>query len=187
VLHFDASTAECLVFTYKEGLLAAVAHDLKIRVTAFTISADEATRHIEARFDAHSLRVVGAVSGDRVLSEVLSTANKREIEANIVRDVLRADTYPEIHFVSKAVLETTTRDGGKVYTLRGRLSLHGHERMVNVRVRDNGAAFVGDCRLHQPDFGIQPYSALLGALRIKPGVTIRVTLPKPQPTSAGDA
>ena len=33
--HYDATTAECLVLTYKEGLLSAVAHDLEIRVARF--------------------------------------------------------------------------------------------------------------------------------------------------------
>lgn len=36
----DASSADCFVFTYKEGLLSAVAHDLKLRVTRFTIDTE---------------------------------------------------------------------------------------------------------------------------------------------------
>ena len=33
-------------------------------------------------------------------------------------------------------------------------------------------------RLHQPDFGIKPYSALLGTLKIKPEVTVRCSVPR---------
>ncbi|NBS71148.1 hypothetical protein EBT31_19910, partial [bacterium] len=54
--------AECLVFTYKEGLLSAVAHDLKIKVTDFEIVIDEASDSISGTFNATSLRVINAMS-----------------------------------------------------------------------------------------------------------------------------
>ena len=57
----DAGTAECLVFTYREGLAAAMGHDLKLRVGSFAIEIDEAARRVDARFDARSMRVVAAV------------------------------------------------------------------------------------------------------------------------------
>ena len=99
---FDASSAECSVFTYKEGLLSAVAHDLKIRVTKFTIAVEEDTGAITAEFDAASLRVVCAMSDSKDAPDSLTAANKREIETNIVRDVLQAREYPEIRFTSTA-------------------------------------------------------------------------------------
>ena len=52
VPHFDASSAECLVLTYKEGLLSAVAHDLRIRVTRFDVEASLSPPSVRARFDA---------------------------------------------------------------------------------------------------------------------------------------
>ena len=38
--HFDQQSATCQVFTYKEGLLSAVGHDLKINVGRFTVDVD---------------------------------------------------------------------------------------------------------------------------------------------------
>jgi hypothetical protein len=172
---FDATSAECLVFTYKEGLLAPVAHDLKIRVSKFVIEGDAAARTLTARFDAGSLRVLCAMDGGTEAPGTLSVANKREIEANIVRDVLAARTYPEIRFVSTAVQERT---GG--YQLKGKLALHGRERTITIAVRETDAAYVAEGRVHQPDFGIRPYSALLGTLKVKADVTVRVTVPKPR-------
>jgi len=32
-------------------------------------------------------------------------------------------------------------------------------------------------RLHQPDFGIRPYSAMLGTLRVDADVVVRVVIP----------
>ncbi|MCZ7685148.1 MAG: hypothetical protein M5U28_42815 [Sandaracinaceae bacterium] len=55
---FDARTADCRVFTYKEGLLSAVAHDLELSVRSFDIELSEDRSRITARFDARSIEVV---------------------------------------------------------------------------------------------------------------------------------
>lgn len=171
-VRFDASSAECLVFTYKEGFLSAVAHDLKIRVTKFVIDVDETARAISASFDAASLRVVCAMSAQEESPGSLTVANKREIEGNIVRYVLDARRYPEIRFVSTAVEQK-----GAAYLVKGKLALHGHERQVRVQVREAGDHYVAEARVHQPDFGIRPYTALFGTLKVQADVTVRVAVP----------
>jgi hypothetical protein len=178
MVHLDPSSAECLVFTYKGGLLSAVAHDLKIRVTKFVIEVDEATRAISAGFDAASLRVVCAMSAGKEVPRSLTAANKREIEGNIVRDVLDARRYPEIRFVSTGVEEK-----GGSYVVKGKLALHGHERQVRVQVREAGDHYIAEARIHQPDFGIQPYTALLGTLKVQPDVSVRIVVPARAPQS----
>ncbi len=169
---FDVSSAECLVFTYKQGLLAAIAHDLKIRVTKFVIEVDQRTRAISASFDAASLRVVCAMSDGAESPGTLSTANKREIEGNIVRDVLESQRYPEIRFTS-----TAAQEKGDAYVVKGRLALHGKERQITVQVRRDGAHYVAEARVRQPDFGMRPYSALFGTLQVRPDVTVRISVP----------
>ena len=164
------------MFTYKEGLLSVVAHDLKIRVAAFTITVDETTRAIEARFDATSLRVVSAMQDGKESRGTLSAANKKEIEGNIVRDVLAAAEYPEIRFVSKRV-----EPRGDGYLVTGTLALHGKQRALQVTVRQDGERYVAEARVHQPDFGIRPYSALFGTLKVQADVTVRVTVPSRPP------
>jgi hypothetical protein len=37
---------------------------------------------------------------------------------------------------------------------------------------------VAEIKLHQPDFGIKPFTAALGALKVKPDVVVRVSVPK---------
>jgi hypothetical protein len=160
------------VFTYKAGLLSAVAHDLKIRVTKFMIDVDEHTRAIEARFDAASLRVVCAMEDGKEARGSLSAADRREIGGRIVRDVLHASEYPEIRFTSTAVQER-----GDGYVVKGKLALHGKERVVSVRVQQEGPRYIAEARLHQPDFGIRPYAALFGTLKVQADVTVRVCVP----------
>jgi hypothetical protein len=174
VLRFDADSAECLVFTYRDGLLAAVAHDLKIRVTRFTIEAEEKTRSIHGIFDAASLRVVSAMRAGEELPHELSSQNRAQIEANIARDVLDPQAHPEIRFVSAAVDEV--KHG---YRLRGDLTICGRQRRITLRVRRDDSFYIAEARVRQPDFGIRPYSAMLGTLKVKPDVLVQVRVPIP--------
>lgn len=175
MLHrFDAKTADCFVFTFKEGLLSVVAHDLQIRVTDFVIEVDDETRAIDARFDAASLRVVGAMRGGQLAPNALTAGNKQEIESNIARYVLQPAKFPEIRFVSIAVEE---RPG--TFNVKGTLALHGRRRQIKATVRREHDGYAAECTIHQPDFAITPYSALLGTLKISPEVKVRVRVPAP--------
>lgn len=170
---YDSSSAECAVLTFKEGLLSAIAHDLFIRVTQFEIDVDDATKAIDARFDARSLRVAHAMEGGAPRPEKLSGSDKHKIEQNIVADVLDAREHPEVRFTSNEVVPE-----GDGYRLRGTLALHGQRRPIDVVAQRRGEDLVAEVRLHQPDFGIKPYTAMLGALKIKPDVVVRCTLPR---------
>jgi hypothetical protein len=170
---FDASNAECSVYTYKDGLLSAVAHDLEIRVTDFNINIDASTGGIEARFAASSLRVQHAMKDGSPAPDSLKDKDKAEIEKTINKDVLHTDRYGEIRFNSTEVAE----NDDETYSVTGTLSLHGAEKPVRLKVRTQGGYFVADVPLHQPDFGIKPYSAMMGTLKIKPDVRVVVKVP----------
>ena len=178
--HLDASSAECLVYTYKEGLLSAVAHDLAIRVERFEIDVDEGTLALRARFEAASLRVVGPVRGGVTQADGLGTSDRSKIEQSIVEDVLHVGEHASIAFVSSSVATN-----GASYAIEGDLTLHGRTRRVAFVARPEGDRMVAEIRLHQPDFGIKPFSAMLGALKIKPDVTVRCTVPRASLPSGG--
>ncbi len=175
MLHrFDAKTAECFVFTFKEGLLSMVAHDLQIRVTEFSIEVDDEKRAVEAHFAADSLRVVGAMRNGHLAPKELSSGDRAEIESNIVQYVLKPAQFPDIHFVSSSVEEKRG-----AFSIKGMLSLHGRQRRVKVAVQRQEKLYTAECTVHQPDFGITPYSAMLGTLRISPEVKVQVRVPVP--------
>jgi hypothetical protein len=173
-MRFDASSAECRVHTYKEGLLSVIAHDLEIRVGDFTIDVDEGAWQLAARFDARSLRVAGAMQEGVLAPGTLSEGDQHTIEEHIVRDVLHADRFPEIRFVSGAA-----QARGDALDLTGTLTLHNVERPLTVSARRDGARWVAAATIHQPDFGIRPYSAMFGTLRIRPDVAVQVVVPVP--------
>jgi hypothetical protein len=166
----DSKTAECLVLTEKEGLLSAAAHDLKIRVERFQIRIDKGS--VEAEFDAGSLRVVCARRGGADLPGVLSAKDCAEIEANIAGKILRASAHPSIRFRSSSVKAV---EGGT--RVEGTLAIRGRERPLAVLVRKEGDRAVAECAIDQPDFGIQPFSAVFGTLRVKPVVKVRLSAP----------
>src|SRR5262245_54215694 len=170
---FHQDNADVLVFTFKEGLLSAVAHDLKIRVTRFSIHIDEETNAIDATFDPLSLRVVTAMKDGQEAHAALSESDMRKIEEHIVDDVLLPKKHPEIRFTSTSVEEDADGTG---YRVRGRLTLHGQTRDVAFVSRTDGEGQVAEVKIHQPDWGIRPFSALLGTLKIKPEIIVRVAL-----------
>ena len=49
---YDAYNSECLLFSFKDGLLARLAHDLKLQVERFSIEVDDTAHQIKATFDA---------------------------------------------------------------------------------------------------------------------------------------
>ncbi|MBZ0120425.1 MAG: YceI family protein [Sandaracinaceae bacterium] len=168
----DASTAEVLVFTFKEGLLSAVAHDLKLRVGAFSIDVADDRSGVTATFDARSLRVVCARVDGHDSTSTLADRDKEKIESNIASDVLAVKKHPEIRFVSSSL-----RAEGEGVHVRGTLTLAGKSREIELHAKRENGKVTGEVTIHQPDFGIKPFSAMLGALKIRPDVRVRVTLP----------
>jgi polyisoprenoid-binding protein YceI len=175
LLTFGPDRATCEVLTFKEGLLSAVAHDLLLRVTAFQITVDPAAPAapaVSAELDASSLRVVTAMRDGRPLHGVLRPPDAKEIEATITREVLRANRFPVIRFVSATVART-----GAGYEIGGRLTLAGTTREATLRVRRDTGQLATEVPIHQPDYGIRPYRAMLGTLRVKEQVLVRATIP----------
>ena len=171
---YDQSNSECFVLTFKEGLLSKIAHDLKISVTRFRVSIDPTGPSVVARFDPGSLVVTAVMSQGAEDANGLSAADKDKIAEQIAGDVLHASRHPQIEFRSSSV--SPLPGGG--YDIRGALSLHGVTREVTTVTRLQGERQVVDLELHQPDFGITPFKAMMGTLKVKPHVRIQLSVPK---------
>ena len=141
---------DAYVFTFKDGLLSPLAHDLKIRVTKLELGEKTAT------FDASSLRVESA-------GGPLPKHFYGEIEKNIREDVLRSARFPVISFEATQVEDTQ---------IVGKLTLCGVTKEIRLQRRGD----VVEYELDQRDFGIKPYTAMLGTLKVKPHVKVQVTL-----------
>jgi polyisoprenoid-binding protein YceI len=168
---YDQGQAECLVFTFKEGLLSKIAHDLKIAVTRFSV--DLSPGAVRAEFDTSSLRVLAAMKDGKENPEALSDADKSKIAEQIAKEVLHADQHPSAVFTSRAV--TGRPDGG--YSIDGDLSLHGVTKSLHAETQLEGNRQVLSLELHQPDYGITPFKAMMGTLKVKADVSVRLSVP----------
>jgi hypothetical protein len=176
MIRLAPTIARCHVLTFRDGLLARFGHDLEIAVTRFDIRVNETARRVDASFDAASLRVVRALHDGVELPGALSDSDRRTIDDDVRRVVLETGKYPEIRFRSTRVVDVA--DG---FDVTGRLVLHGREREIVVPLRRTGERYEAAVTIKQPDFAIAPYSAMLGALRVKPDVIVRLSVPAAPP------
>jgi polyisoprenoid-binding protein YceI len=177
---FDASSAEILIYTYKEGLLSAVAHDLRLRAERFALEvhADDEGKpsRLTLSVDPRSIRMVCAMKNGADNPGALKPDDFRQIEDNIAKDVLEPHRYPTISFEARELIDL---GDARRFQVRGELSLHGKKRPVWAAIESEQNALVAEVTLQQPDYGIKPFSALLGAMKIKPEVKVRVRVPRP--------
>lgn len=160
------------MFTYKEGVLSPLAHDLVLRVADFEVDIDLQGGHVTARFDPRSLQVVDAAKNGAPVHGTLKEKDKRQIEENIRKEVLASDRYEAIRYLGTSV--TPEADG---FRIQGKLHLHGKQRELPLLSRAQGDMQVIEAKIHQPDFGIRPFTAMMGTLKVKPDVTVCVALP----------
>lgn len=149
------------VFTFKEGLLSTVAHDLRLSLTRFEVRVDGDA--IEVVLWPDSLRVDGSVKGGRLEPSGLSEKDKAEIVQNACgRKILDVARWPEVRYRGR-------RTGDRV---DGTLSLAGRDAPLGFSVREDAGRVRGRLELAPSRWGIAPYKALLGAIRLKDRVVI---------------
>ncbi len=169
---FDQTSATCQIFTYKEGLLSTIAHDLRINVTSFVVELSDDDTSINGRFDAGSLHVDCAMVNGIERRDLLSPLSMKEIDENILKDVLDAATHRYIFFCSSSVTKENSS-----YRIKGTLTLRGREKEILFTAQNEDDDYLAETRLNLPDFGIKPFSALFGTIRIKPDILIRIIIP----------
>ena len=168
-LRLGPSDGRLLLRTFREGLAAQVGHDL---VLEFTVWAAEATppdadggARLEVRIDLTSLRALEGTGGVKPLTD----RDRRDIAGN-ARKALDTAHYPDAVFRSGSF--TATENGG---VFDGILTLHGSERPLRFAVtREGDGRLRGRATVRQTDHGVKPYSAFLGALKLRDAVEIDV-------------
>ena len=117
---------------------------------------------ITAEFDADSLEVV---------SEGPSESDRKKIAGNAA-DSLGARKYSKITFRSTSV----ARDGDSA-SIKGDLTLHGVTNPISAQAHNDGKCWNAEIILDQTKYGIKPFTAMLGALKVKAEVTIHISVP----------
>ena len=158
---FGPDNATLSVQTRRGGAAAKAGHDLLLHVTAWegtlTIGEDGAPAAAELTADATSLRVQRGTGGMKALDD----GDKANIQQTIDDEVLERRT---IAYRSIAI------DGSRV---EGELTLGDKARSLalDLEVSDDGAVN-GRATVTQSDWGMKPYSALFGTLKVLDEVEI---------------
>lgn len=168
----DPAKSELVVRLFRGGVAAAFAHNHVIRATDFSggTSFDPEfpstpSMSVEARTD--SLKVdEPAVRQKHRLAEVVSDKDRRKIQATMESaEQLDVARFPTMKFQSTKV----EKESDGKYIVSGDLTIHGVKRSVSfpVTVSDKGEELRGQAslRFKQSDFGIKPFSIMMGAVR----------------------
>lgn len=168
----DASKSKLEVTTGKAGLFKAAGHIHQVRAGAFTgeVQADPAKpagARVALTIDAASLKIL-----DPEASEKDRATSQSNMEGDKTLDIAQFTT---IKFVSKKV-EVKPRQDSFDVTIDGLLQLHGVQKDVRVpctvRIEGDTLTATGAAEIRQKDFGITPFSAGLGAVKVKNEVKI---------------
>lgn len=158
------------VFSFKEGLLGRVAHDLRLSVGSFGI--EGAPDGFEVRFDISSLRVDGVMRDGRLDEGTLGEGDKRDILDNVKHKILHAER--PLRFEGRA---EPRDDGG--YRVSGELEMAGQRRALSLSLDRVGDRLQGEIELQPSRWGIKPFKALMGAIKLQDRVRVRFDLPLP--------
>ena len=163
------------VRTGRQGMASKVGHDLTLEATNWnatvTVDPDPSKTEVKATVEPRSLEVVAATGGAKPLSE----KDKKDIKKNIA-GLLGNNS---ITFQSTSVQAKSDTAA----TVVGNLSIAGQSRPVTLDLTlqpDGGAVRIrGRVPIRQTDFGIKPFTAMMGALKVKDEVDVDVEVRLP--------
>ncbi|WBB68283.1 YceI family protein [Micromonospora sp. WMMD812] len=169
-LRFGPENGRLLLRTGRTGVGSTVGHDLTIEVTEWSVEVTvpetgPADATATARVELGSLAVRTGTGGARPLTD----KDRRDVENN-ARRTLDVNRHPTATFESTRVVA-----GDDSATISGTLTLHGIAAPITVEVR---AAAPDRHRattvVTQSTYGIKPYSAFLGALKVRDDVEVEI-------------
>ncbi|RQX01454.1 YceI family protein [Micromonospora globispora] len=169
-LRFGPDNGRMLLRTGRKGVGSTVGHDLTIEVTDWSAElnvpeAGPADASASARVELGSLAVREGTGG----AVPLTDKDRGEIEKN-ARRTLDVDRHPTATFQSTRVVT----DGDST-TISGTLTLHGVAAPIQVAVRElTPDRYRATTVVTQSAYGIKPYSAFLGALKVRDDVEVEI-------------
>jgi hypothetical protein len=159
------------VFTFKQGVMSAVAHDLRVQLRSFAITLDGTA--VKGVFDLTSLFVEGPMQNG-VLSAGQFDAAKRAQVANAMHgEVLHTAEHPQATFTGSAI---PSGEGAPGYHVSGQLQLAGNSQPLSFEVHDDHGTYRAELELKPSRWGIAQYKALFGAIKLKDVFKVELAL-----------
>ena len=159
------------VSVYRDGVAAKMGHDLVLEATKWSgkaeiVADNPAGSNVELTIDSRALEIIEAKGGIKPLGD----KDRADIKGNINDKILMTSRNPEITFQSTEVSGTAP-----TIKVKGNVTLVGKTQPVtlDVRVDETLGRARGRTTIQQSSFGIKPFRAFLGALKIKDSVDIQ--------------
>jgi len=155
---FGPENATLTVRTKRKGAASKAGHDLLLEVTSWSATLDsDAEPALTLTADSGSLRVLEGTGG----VQALDADDRANIEQTIDDEVLMG---MPIEFRSTAV------EGRR---LEGELELAGQRHPISFELAgDEDGRLTGTATVKQSDWGMKPYSALFGTLKVADEVEV---------------
>ncbi|HEX4642812.1 MAG TPA: YceI family protein [Candidatus Acidoferrales bacterium] len=162
----DATASRFTVQAFAAGLLSSFGHNPTMSIRDFS-------GEIECQpetFDQANIRFTVRTSAMEVLDE-MKRDDRRKLEQEMYGTVLEVSRFPEAEFESKSIsVQKLSADLLAVH-VTGDLTFHGatQSHAFDARVTRLGTMLriSGDFPLSQSEYGIKPFSAAGGTLRLK--------------------
>ena len=162
-----AAESKFTVQAFAEGLFSAFGHDPVVHIRDFRGEVS----FVPGSFENASLRIT-VDPNSLAVSEEVKEKDRLEIEQIMRAEVLEIPKYTDIIFTSNNISVNKFAQGRCRVRIIGDLSLHGVTQKnlwisAEATVSGESLRAHGDFSLKQTDFGIKPYSAAGGTIKLK--------------------
>ena len=159
--------AKLLVRTGRTGGAAKAGHDLLLEVGSWSATIDAGAEPSETKLtltaDASSMQVLDGTGGIKPLGAKDHDSIRKTIDGDVLKRT-------PIEFRSTSV--TSDANGG--LQVSGELELLGRKAPVSFALAAGSGRLTGAATIKQTDWGIKPYTALFGALKVADEVRVEI-------------
>ena len=160
------------IHVFKSGLFSGFAHNHIVVAPVSHAAIDPA--HLTAE-------ITVATKEMKVTDPDVSEKDRAEIQSTMLGPkVLDQEKYPEIHFKSSRIKQTSAQH----YSVAGTLELHGAKQEITFAVTGGPEHFHGATKLKQSDFGIKPISLGGGSINVKDELELEFDVHAATPAAA---
>jgi polyisoprenoid-binding protein YceI len=169
------ASGQLLIRTSRAGFGARAGHDLTIEVTRWKAEVavdteDVARSSVIVEADVGSFEVRTGTGGIKPLTD----ADRASISKTIREEILHTAQHPAITFRSSRVAGTP-----ESFSIDGELTVIGRTQPISVHGEATADGVRGSAAVVQSRWGIRPYTAFFGALKLADEVTVEFTISVP--------
>ncbi len=171
---FGPQDGQLLLKVYREGVASKMGHDLTIEVQDWSAKVDAnpddpGQSSVEATAQVPSFSVIEGTGG----AKALTRTDKADIKKNIDEKILKGAST--ITFRSTG---TPSENGSRV-SVPGELTINGTTKPITVDLDVNDGKARAKFTVVQSEFGIKPFKAFMGALKVRDDVDVELEVSLP--------